>query len=402
MKIKKTGVTGASLATLKVFALAGALGWHPALGSPAQEKHMGLVADDPEKIEKLPLLISDRHLKKKMKDAKDGVLPTDVTTSGSHQRSTSNTSDRTKPVVAIVSPASGAIISGLVNVQVSASDNVGVKQVVINVDGVNKATLLAAPYSYSLNADALAAGTHTLKATASDVAGNSQSASIQVGINSIPVIDVTPPSVSITSPANGSALNQGDALNVAVSASDAGGISAVSLLIDGVSVGSDLVAPYSFSLASSGFSTGTHTLTASAKDNAGNESQSSIAITLNTSVIQTGSLPASAAIFMPPVRNQGSEGSCAVFAATYAARSAEYLYATNSLLYNDSINTFSSEFVYDQIKLTDCNGGSSFLTAFDFMTTTGVVTWSSMPYSSSNGCSIIPDSHDSTRTEPGR
>ncbi len=109
-------------------------------------------------------------------------------------------------------------------------------------------------------------------------------------------------------------------------------------------------------------------------------------------VIPPTTLPASHFLLMPPVQNQGGEGTCVPFATAYAARSVERFYKTNATSYSYATNIFSPEFLYNQIKTGDCGSGTGVTTALNFMVSTGVSTWQSMPYSSSNGCSLMPTS----------
>jgi hypothetical protein len=68
-------------------------------------------------------------------------------------------------------------------VEVTASDNVGVVQVDLYVDGVYFVSDTATPYSFAWNTTALADGSHTLQAVASDAENNSAStASIAVTV----------------------------------------------------------------------------------------------------------------------------------------------------------------------------------------------------------------------------
>ncbi|TMI79574.1 MAG: hypothetical protein E6H10_15175, partial [Bacteroidetes bacterium] len=110
--------------------------------------------------------------------------------------------DRTLPIVAITSPANGAAVSGTMDVLVSASDNVGVKSVTLSVDGATVATSSTSPFTNSWNSGSVSNGTHTLTATASDAAGNQGTSSIQVTVSNVSNVDLTSPTVSITSPAN--------------------------------------------------------------------------------------------------------------------------------------------------------------------------------------------------------
>ncbi|MFY0522722.1 Ig-like domain-containing protein [Archangium gephyra] len=97
------------------------------------------------------------------------------------------TVDPTAPTVAITSPANGTSFSFLTfstTIQASASDNVGVTQVVFHDGGSVIGTDTTAPYSVSWNLLGAAKGTHTLTAKAYDAAGNvTTSAPISVRVN---------------------------------------------------------------------------------------------------------------------------------------------------------------------------------------------------------------------------
>jgi hypothetical protein len=88
--------------------------------------------------------------------------------------------------------------------------------------------------------------------------------------------DVTPPSVSITSPTNGSTVS--GTVSIQVSATDNVAVASVSLTVDGTTIGTSSTAPYSFSWTAS---SGTHTIVATAKDAAGNSATNSISVSQN-------------------------------------------------------------------------------------------------------------------------
>ena len=94
-----------------------------------------------------------------------------------------------------------------------------------------------------------------------------------------PPADTTPPSVSITSPAAGSTLS--GTITAQVTASDNVGVTAVSLSVDGLLLGSDTTAPYSVTWNTTTASNGTHTLTATASDGAGNTTSISNSVTVS-------------------------------------------------------------------------------------------------------------------------
>jgi Bacterial Ig domain len=91
-----------------------------------------------------------------------------------------NAADTLAPVVAITSPEDGAEVRGRFNFIAAATDDVGVARVVLSMDGAELATLTSAPYAFSIDADAIALGDHTLTARAFDAAGSEASATIRV------------------------------------------------------------------------------------------------------------------------------------------------------------------------------------------------------------------------------
>ncbi|MBK8672512.1 MAG: hypothetical protein IPN93_05845 [Bacteroidetes bacterium] len=94
---------------------------------------------------------------------------------------------------------------------------------------------------------------------------------------------------------------------------------------------------------------------------------------------------------MPPIENQGEEFSCIGFACAYAARSYQY-HRDNQIIYTDNNDKFSPEFLYNSIKASgDCKIGTNYRSALQFLKNYGVCTWAKMPYSSTNGCSVLPN-----------
>ena len=112
-------------------------------------------------------------------------------------------------------------------------------------------------------------------------------------------VDTTPPTVSLTAPAGGATVS--GTVPVAASAADNVGVVGVQFQLDGASLGAeDLAAPYSVDWASATSSNGAHTLTAVARDAAGNRTTSGpVAVTVsngaptNAPPVPTISSPAS-------------------------------------------------------------------------------------------------------------
>ena len=185
--------------------------------------------------------------------------------------------DTTPPTVSITSPSNGQTVSATVTVTANASDNVGVAGVQFVLDnGTNiGAEDTSAPYSVSWNTTGAANGSHTLTAVARDAAGNrTTSAQVTVTVANAPPVDTTPPTVSITSPSNGQTVSA--TVTVTANASDNVGVAGVQFVLDnGTNIGAeDTSAPYSVSWNTTGTPNGSHTLTAVARDAAGNRTTS--------------------------------------------------------------------------------------------------------------------------------
>ena len=198
------------------------------------------------------------------------------------------------PTVNITAPAAGNV-SGTVNVTANASDNIGVSGVQFKLNGVNLgAEDISAPYSVSWNTTTSANGPDTLTAVARDAAGNTTtSAEVVVTVNN----DILAPSVSITAPPAG---NVAGTINVTANASDNVGVVGVQFLLNGANLGTeDVSSPYSISWNTTTSTNGSYTLTAVARDAAGNITTSAgVVVTVNNDV-----LAPSVNITAPPAGN---------------------------------------------------------------------------------------------------
>jgi hypothetical protein len=96
-----------------------------------------------------------------------------------------------------------------------------------------------------------------------------------------PSSDTTKPTVSVTSPVGGSTVS--GSISVAATATDNVGVVGVQFKVDGVNVGAeDTTAPYGVTWATTGVGNGTHSVTAVARDAAGNTTTSA-AVTVTVS-----------------------------------------------------------------------------------------------------------------------
>ena len=196
--------------------------------------------------------------------------------------------DTTPPTVSMSAPANGATVSGTVSITANASDNVGVASVQFQLDGANFGSLdTASPYSVSWNTTTSSNGSHTLRAIAKDAAGNSATSTAVTVTVSNSTTDTTPPTVSISAPANGATVS--GTVSVTANASDNVGVASVQFQLDGANVGAlDTTAPYSFSWNTTTATNASHTVRAIAKDAAGNSTTSAgVTVTVNNGAADT-------------------------------------------------------------------------------------------------------------------
>jgi len=111
--------------------------------------------------------------------------------------------------------------------------------------------------------------------------------------------------------------------------------------------------------------------------------------------VPKGTLRAAVSIAVPPVGDQGGEGSCVAWGTTYAARSIDWQ-ALHNASWSQSVNIFSPEYVYNQIKAKrSCASGSYVTRGLDLLKSQGVCTWSSMPYTDLK-CTTMPTTAQKT------
>lgn len=94
--------------------------------------------------------------------------------------------------------------------------------------------------------------------------------------------------------------------------------------------------------------------------------------------------------FLPQVRSQGKQGSCVGWATGYYLKSYQENFedSENSIALNS--NEMSPSYVYNQIKIGDCDSGSSIQDALELLSDQGIVDLTEMPYDQ-NQCDIQPN-----------
>jgi hypothetical protein len=181
------------------------------------------------------------------------------------------------PTVSITSPASGSIVSGNATVNVLATSSTGIDSVSLSVDGKLVGTDLTSPFSFVWDTTVYADGSHTLEAIATDINGNTSSASNTVTIENGATVE--PPAVSISFPSSSTTVS--GTVMVQVSATSDVGIQSVTLTVDDQILGTDTASPYEFTWATLSLLNGTHRLTATARDISGNTGSASVTVVVD-------------------------------------------------------------------------------------------------------------------------
>lgn len=133
------------------------------------------------------------------------------------------------------------------------------------------------------------------------VSGPQTSLLVTYTLSSAPPPDTTPPTISLTGPANNATVS--GSVTVTATASDNVGVTSVQFKLDGANLGAPVTnPPYQVSWNTIGISNGTHTLSAIASDAAGNQGTAAIVtVTVNNVVAPaiTSALSASATVGSP-------------------------------------------------------------------------------------------------------
>lgn len=91
--------------------------------------------------------------------------------------------DNENPIINIIAPPDGATISGNEVVNITVTDDGGIVKVEFFVDGLLKLTDTSSPFEFNLDTRTVSNGSHTISATATDIAGKTNTDTITVIID---------------------------------------------------------------------------------------------------------------------------------------------------------------------------------------------------------------------------
>jgi len=175
--------------------------------------------------------------------------------------------------VEIVEPEEGAIVSGLVHIQVEFESNSEAELCTVNLDDATIWYGRTAPFDFELETTDYLDGQHDLEATVSTKKGRFGTAHATI------IISNGGTSVSIRSPAEGASII--GLMNLRVDAVSPRGIHYVQVKLDGAEVGNLTSAPYIWSIDSTEYPNGPHVIVAQAVDRLGVRAQMSCNVTFN-------------------------------------------------------------------------------------------------------------------------
>jgi len=177
--------------------------------------------------------------------------------------------DVTPPVVTILYPYDGSVISGVVTVSIDASDDGNIKRIWYYLDGVKMGQVEDSYAQFELDVSTMVEDQiHIIYAAAEDLNGNiGHSTQISVIISDSD--DIIPPIVQIVNPLDGQVVQ--DTVLVVAAADDDRIVREVAFFIDGDSAHSDRFYPYEYQWPVIDFADSTeHTVFAKAFDGSGN------------------------------------------------------------------------------------------------------------------------------------
>lgn len=189
--------------------------------------------------------------------------------------------------VSIVSPSGGVWLRGVVEARGSTTDEAGLAWMRFLVDGAVAKWVSAPPHTWALDTGTLADGSHALGLEGAHTDGRRASDDRTI------LVDNTPPVVTLTKPKEGW-LHLGSSaaplfvatvavgnVPVQAQASDAtSGVARVVFAVDGIVRAQDTTAPYAWTWPASNEDIGSHTLTATAYDVAGNSKVAQVQVDL--------------------------------------------------------------------------------------------------------------------------
>ncbi|HSM87149.1 MAG TPA: Ig-like domain repeat protein, partial [Candidatus Limnocylindrales bacterium] len=188
--------------------------------------------------------------------------------------------DVTPPSLQVLQPAAGAYLNTVTpQIQFAYGDNVGIntQSLKVLVNGVDQSAQFTATATGASGSPTLTTGANELVATISDQAGNTATASAAFNL------DTAPPSLTILHPAPASRHGSSSVLySIQYSDDQAIDLNSLQVIVDGAAVA--VTPTLTGASGSVALADGAHSMTASIRDKAGNQTSASSAFSVDTQI----------------------------------------------------------------------------------------------------------------------
>ncbi len=247
------------------------------------------------------------------------------------------------PSVQINAPPARALEFTIVNFTASASDDIGVSRVDFRIDGLTIGRDFTAPYQINYRLQEVSEDrTVEVSAVAIDSAGQSSTVSVA---SMVIGNDITPPTITLTSPSPGETYREGQVITVRADAGDNLAVEQVTFRSNNQVFGNDSSAPYAWSYQIPNnyldANSGNLSLEAEARDVAGNVR----AVSSNIQVIRDD--PPTLSFVSPTDGQQVTEGSTVSLTANaiddFGVSRVDF-YTAGKLIRSDTIAPYEAEF----------------------------------------------------------
>ena len=182
-----------------------------------------------------------------------------------------NNWDDIAPSGQIQNPIPGQTVNGTISIEITATDNIGVDNVELSINGIPRDTLSDFPYVYDWDtSQEIDDQSHVISAVVSDTSGNIGFIPPVSVIVDNQINDSTPPTGLISNPISGQTVS--GTVEITVLAQDDYGIENITFFIDGINISNDNTAPYSYAWDTTALENGSeHTISASITDVVGHQ-----------------------------------------------------------------------------------------------------------------------------------
>ena len=179
--------------------------------------------------------------------------------------------DDIAPSGQIQNPIPGQTVNGTISIEIIATDNIGVDNVELSINGISRDTLSDFPYVYNWDtSQEIDDQSHVISAVVSDTSGNIGFIPPVSVIVDNQINDSTPPTGLISNPISGQTVS--GTVEITVLAQDDYGIENITFFIDGINISNDNTAPYSYAWDTTVLGNGSeHTISASITDVVGHQ-----------------------------------------------------------------------------------------------------------------------------------